>query len=871
MTAALVFSNTFIPINDLPELPTELGPGMFLAVQAGGTTYKVDARKFPLGADALLTWVGMQATLPFSRVLAAGAGITLTPNATELVITSTISSGVNSVNGGAGIDVDNTDPANPIISLNPAALAGIGLALTAVQPGDLSPVAFTGNFADLTGVPPFMLSVVGTANQINVDATDPVNPILSLAPAVLSALGAAGSAVQAVIGTVNQVDVDATNPINPVVSLAASVLASIAAASTAVQIIVGTANEITVDATIPQAPIVALAASVLASLALANTAVQPGALAPVATAGTLVSLTDVNIVAPGAGQQGYAVTWDNPSAKFVLSAGGGGGLLGITAGFGILVDNTNPSIPVVSVNQAANYHWTGIHTFDHADASIGTGFKAGVSISDPNSFFMILTNPNGGPDEKSWLLNTNHVTNVLTLQSVNDAFTDGRAVLAVTRVPNSMLIESIAYGNSDRPPHSVSGAMYWDNAASSPRGVAAGAPASAQYYLIATLPQSHGGSFDHIVIEGVFNNTWGSGGNSAFKFVCGNRNGFTASYELLHGAFQGASGIACFQEADLTTSIYYYESAGTFTAATFRVTTALGTNGLVHTDKNPFITAPTGTLLYSTGNTQPRLAMQGDGSVVAQGLVYGQSGFRTESQQYAAIRIVGTGIDTNWCGIQPSAASGCLMIGSDGGAGPNQFGFYSPANGWMWRWDTGTLGAGTVPAARLSGVGNAIYYNVDSNATASTVVLRDVSGYIWNYYINTSSPNSENPPISQVMVTNGTDGFMRKADVSHLAAYLGVASYQSAFAGASAGGYMIFTNGFKIMWGTYTQLGNNYTYTYYPTAFVSWAIAMLCCTPPISATAQDNPPGPVEQSITYFRSYSSIDNNSTAWYIAVGY
>lgn len=48
--------------------------------------------------------------------------------------------------------------------------------------------------------------------------------------------------------------------------------------------------------------------------------------------------------------------------------------------------------------------------------------------------------------------------------------------------------------------------------------------------------------------------------------------------------------------------------------------------------------------------------------------------------------------------------------------------------------------------------------------TPNTLCLRDSSGFIYGNYLNQASQNNESTPISQVMVTNGTDGFFRKAN-----------------------------------------------------------------------------------------------------------
>jgi hypothetical protein len=48
----------------------------------------------------------------------------------------------------------------------------------------------------------------------------------------------------------------------------------------------------------------------------------------------------------------------------------------------------------------------------------------------------------------------------------------------------------------------------------------------------------------------------------------------------------------------------------------------------------------------------------------------------------------------------------------------------------------------------------------------------DASGYTFFNYINSSTANNENPAVSQVIVTNGTDGYYRKANIAQVAAYL---------------------------------------------------------------------------------------------------
>jgi hypothetical protein len=55
-----------------------------------------------------------------------------------------------------------------------------------------------------------------------------------------------------------------------------------------------------------------------------------------------------------------------------------------------------------------------------------------------------------------------------------------------------------------------------------------------------------------------------------------------------------------------------------------------------------------------------------------------------------------------------------------------------------------------------------------SFGNASTIGRSDVNGYTYFFYINSNTSNSENPTVSQIIVTNGSDNFYRKASIAHL-------------------------------------------------------------------------------------------------------
>lgn len=63
------------------------------------------------------------------------------------------------------------------------------------------------------------------------------------------------------------------------------------------------------------------------------------------------------------------------------------------------------------------------------------------------------------------------------------------------------------------------------------------------------------------------------------------------------------------------------------------------------------------------------------------------------------------------------------------------------------------------------------------NVSVDSIVTRNESGYSFFNYINSNTHNNENPVISQVIVTNGGDGYYRKASLAHLKSALGIQGY----------------------------------------------------------------------------------------------
>ena len=87
-------------------------------------------------------------------------------------------------------------------------------------------------------------------------------------------------------------------------------------------------------------------------------------------------------------------------------------------------------------------------------------------------------------------------------------------------------------------------------------------------------------------------------------------------------------------------------------------------------------------------------------------------------------------------------------------------------------------------------------YSASISNVASTAIVRDANGYAYTTYFNQSSSNSENPTIGQILVTNGTDNFFRKASLAHLVSSLsGTASINITGTASNVSGTVAVANG----------------------------------------------------------------------------
>lgn len=92
----------------------------------------------------------------------------------------------------------------------------------------------------------------------------------------------------------------------------------------------------------------------------------------------------------------------------------------------------------------------------------------------------------------------------------------------------------------------------------------------------------------------------------------------------------------------------------------------------------------------------------------------------------------------------------------------------------------------------------------------------------------------------------------------------------SSFQNSQSSGYIIFTNGLRIMWGiTYNSLTNNYQTVWYPTSFASWSVPVISGTQAGAGGAEAWGVTSVSTSSFTYWTPSNLTNQMCTW-IAFG-
>lgn len=158
-------------------------------------------------------------------------------------------------------------------------------------------------------------------------------------------------------------------------------------------------------------------------------------------------------------------------------------------------------------------------------------------------------------------------------------------------------------------------------------------------------------------------------------------------------------------------------------------------------------------------------------------------------------------------------------------------------------------------------------YSDATTATANTIARRDASAHLYAQNFNQASSNNENPTISQFLVQNGSDNFLRKASIAHVLSQLGANTSKS----LAASGYYYLPGGLLIQWGQTSFSGNGATNVFFPVAFSTCYVAMGSSTGNSYGTgSQDNFPATVFVAPTYFQMFAATDTGGTFYWFAIG-
>lgn len=161
------------------------------------------------------------------------------------------------------------------------------------------------------------------------------------------------------------------------------------------------------------------------------------------------------------------------------------------------------------------------------------------------------------------------------------------------------------------------------------------------------------------------------------------------------------------------------------------------------------------------------------GSVV--GYLAGNTIIHSGNYTSYTVKKDGTGASGTW-GINVTGSAGSVAWGNVTGK-PST---YTPASHTHNYAGSSSAGGDATNALKLGGL------SASASATKSTIVARDSNNYVFFNYINSNTSNSENPTISQIIVTNGSDSYYRKASLAHLKSSLGSMPASDVYAWAKA-------------------------------------------------------------------------------------
>ena len=304
--------------------------------------------------------------------------------------------------------------------------------------------------------------------------------------------------------------------------------------------------------------------------------------------------------------------------------------------------------------------------------------------------------------------------------------------------------------------------------------------------------------------------------------------------------------------------------------------------------------------IYSPGTSEMRtLSASGLVTFYAAGGLVAQAVYAayTNASSLTGLMVIGTGtyqrkdtrggyLDGNYPTYAAGTDSGCIYsigggsyvpgassLGNAYGIGytlGNVTGMTSmgqPADWGMWVANAGggNIFLGGAGSAWFAGsttvLGNAqsLTASVTNSLTVGTTIT--ATGNVFGPYFNQSSANAENPTVSQVMVTNGSDNYLRKASLAFFAAALAPAT------AALPGTFVI--NGIRVKWGSGTASAAGTLNTFVTPAFSAtpWIVNWTEADGVISGAYSSSL---TKTSATQFTAFTGKGTAITINYIAIG-
>ena len=136
-----------------------------------------------------------------------------------------------------------------------------------------------------------------------------------------------------------------------------------------------------------------------------------------------------------------------------------------------------------------------------------------------------------------------------------------------------------------------------------------------EYYKIANLPASSGGTYDHLHIVITLNNNFYAYENSCIDIILGARNGFSYTYTLKGSAVTTNATLQVYQNASLSYDIYVYLDGASYSNATYTVLENI--DATVYAPVTSITTTPSGTLVFDASSSSylPAITSLNSGNV----------------------------------------------------------------------------------------------------------------------------------------------------------------------------------------------------------------------------------------------------------------